>query len=325
MCVECNVSNGNNRSTINIVLCDTCVNLDKYTLITKTNAKKEYLLNDSDLEDLRFVRGKTKFCIATFYYKSDLMDKASVKFNTTPDNIDHFITNIITEKNRIKNERKQKRLSREQIKQDKINLERNTRKENLINALQNTLQNTLPNTLPNNTIEFDNNCKYSKEYINEGRILNIYSNNSDDYITNVYDVVIFIKNEKQRQITLENERNERKQQVNNALQEAGLELRSDSKLCQKYIDGEPINLDDVVKRMCQMRYLYEHCNMNECRNIAYNKYKKSQYNEYDRYDDDQCNNDYDEKPQYTVSDMAEKIALQKYSNGKYPDIFPWQN
>ena len=108
VCVECNAIDGHNRSTINIVLCDTCINLDEYMLVTKTNAKKEYLLNDSDLEDLRFVRGKTKFCIATFYYKSDLMDKASVKFNTTLDNIDNFITNMIAERNRIKNERKQK-------------------------------------------------------------------------------------------------------------------------------------------------------------------------------------------------------------------------
>lgn len=331
ICIECNAIDGHNRSTINIVLCDTCINLDKYTLLTKTNAKKEYLLNDSDLEDLRFVRGKTKYCIATFYYKSDLMDKASVKFNTPLENINEFITNMIAEKDIMKNERKQKRLSREQIKQDKINSERQSRKENLINALQNTLQ----NTLPNNTIEFDNNCKYSKEYINEGRILNIYSDNTDDYITNIYDVVIFIKNEKQRQIRLENERNERKQQVNNALREAGLELRSDSKLCQKYIDGEPVNLADVVNRMCQMRYLYEYCNMNECRNIAYNKYKQQRqydrydkydsYDRYDRYGDESDNdNDYNERPQYNVSDMAEKIALQKYSNGKYPDIFPWQ-
>ena len=316
ICIECNENEGYNRSTINIVLCDTCKNLDEYMLVTKTNAKKEYLLNDSDFEDLRFVRGKTKFCIATFYYKSDLMDKASIKFNTPLENINEFITNMISEKNRIKNERKQKRLSREQIKQDKINLERNTRKENLINAMQNTLQ----NTLQNNTMEFDSNCKYSIEYINEGRIVN----KDNNIITNIYDVVIFIKNEKQRQIMLENERRERQQQMNNALQEAGLELRSDSKLCQKYIDGESVNLADVVKRMCQMRYLYDYCNMNECRNIAYNKYKKSQYNEYYRYNDDQCDNDYDERPQYTVSDMAEKIALQKYSNGKYPEIFPWQ-
>jgi len=308
ICIECNENEGHNRSTIDVVLCDTCKNLDKYTLITKTNAKKEYLLNDSDFEDLRFVRGKTKFCIATFYYKSDLMNKASIKFNTTLENINEFITNMISEKNRIKNERKQKRLSREQIKQDKINLERNARKENLINALQ------------NDTMEFDSNCKYSTEYINEGRIVD-----KDNCITNIYDVVIFIKNEKQRQIMLENEKRERQQQVINALQEAGLELRSDSKLCQKYIDGEPVNLADVVKRMCQMRYLYDYCNMNECRNIAYNKYKKSQNNEYYRYNDDQCNDDdYDERPQYTVSDMAEKIALQKYSNGKYPDKFPWQ-
>ena len=316
ICIECNENEGYNRSTIDVVLCDTCKNLDEYMLVTKTNAKKEYLLNDSDFEDLRFVRGKTKFCIATFYYKSDLMDKASIKFNTPLENINEFITNMITEKNRIKNERKQKRLSREQIKQDKINLERNTRKENLINAMQNTLQ----NTLQNNTMEFDSNCKYSIEYINEGRIVN----KDNNIITNIYDVVIFIKNEKQRQIMLENERRERQQQMNNALQEAGLELRSDSKLCQKYIDGESVNLADVVKRMCQMRYLYDYCNMNECRNIAYNKYKKSQYNEYYRYNDDQCDNDYDERPQYTVSDMAEKIALQKYSNGKYPEIFPWQ-
>ena len=26
----------------------------------------------------------------------------------------------------------------------------------------------------------------------------------------------------------------------------------------------------------------------------------------------------------SVFDQAEGIALKKYSNGKYPDIFPWQ-
>jgi hypothetical protein len=57
----------------------------------------------------------------------------------------------------------------------------------------------------------------------------------------------------------------RKTRLIKALNIMGLELRSDSNLCKKYIDGDVKDLQGVVKRMCQMKYLYDYCHMNECR------------------------------------------------------------
>ena len=44
--------------------------------------------------------------------------------------------------------------------------------------------------------------------------------------------------------------------------------------------------------MCEMKYLYEYCNMDECRQIESEEY------------------------------LAEMLALNMYSNGKYPATFP---
>jgi hypothetical protein len=57
------------------------------------------------------------------------------------------------------------------------------------------------------------------------------------------------------------------------------------------------------------KYLYEYCHMNECRNIAYEHYRAEKEAGY--------------YPDMSVSEHAEMIALEKYSNGKYPDTFPW--
>jgi hypothetical protein len=107
-------------------------------------------------------------------------------------------------------------------------------------------------------------------------------------------------------------RQKRKQRLVLALEKAGVTLREDSKLCTAYINGTESDLPFIVKRMCQMRYLYDFCKMLECKNIVY----KEQYlplKEMGLF------------PDGTVFSFAEEMALQKYSNGKYPDIFPWQN
>jgi len=84
----------------------------------------------------------------------------------------------------------------------------------------------------------------------------------------------------------------------------GLELREDSKLCELFIEGKETDLDYVVKRMCQMKYLYEYCHMNECKEIAYQQ-RRSKYGD------------------ESLHDIAERIALNKYSNGLYPTVYPW--
>lgn len=50
----------------------------------------------------------------------------------------------------------------------------------------------------------------------------------------------------------------------NALGEYQLQLRSDSKLCASYIAGTTTyTLNQVVERMCEMKYLYEYCSMDK--------------------------------------------------------------
>lgn len=53
-----------------------------------------------------------------------------------------------------------------------------------------------------------------------------------------------------------------------------LQLREDSKLCQGYIDGtiKDWTIDQIVERMCQMRFLYEYCDMDD----AYQEAKSEQ-------------------------------------------------
>lgn len=101
----------------------------------------------------------------------------------------------------------------------------------------------------------------------------------------------------------------RKTDLTNALENIGLVLRNDSKLCQMYIDGKTDDLDNVVRRMCEMKYLYDYCHMDECKDIAYKEHcdeiKAGYY------------------PDFSVSEIAERIALKKYSNGKYPINWPW--
>ena len=102
----------------------------------------------------------------------------------------------------------------------------------------------------------------------------------------------------------------RKELLIKALNKVGLELREDSELCKKYISGENKNNKKlVVERMCQMKYLFEYCHMDECKQEAHNNYIET------------INLGY--FPDCSVFEEAEMIALKKYSNGKYPIVFPW--
>ena len=92
---------------------------------------------------------------------------------------------------------------------------------------------------------------------------------------------------------------------------AGLELRSDSALCQQFMNGSTEHsIEYIVRRMSEMKHLFEYCHMGECLDIA---------------SEEQCDElDAGYLPDCSVFEQAEEIALQKYSNGRYPMIFKWQ-
>jgi hypothetical protein len=218
LCKECNIKCDINKK-LNLHICKNCINQDKYTLITKTNSKKIYLLTDNDLVNLTHYYGTTSYRDATYYTKEELINKFCEKYDTSINDIDKKIKEL-------KNIKEQKKLTAENNKK----IKQQKRKDTLIKALT----------------------------------------------------------------------------------KAGLKLRNDSTLCENYIENksDEYTLQDVVERMCQMKYLFEYCHMNECKHDAYISQQKEIKAGY--------------FPDCSVFDEAEYIALNKYSNGKYPDIYPWQ-
>jgi hypothetical protein len=105
-------------------------------------------------------------------------------------------------------------------------------------------------------------------------------------------------------------RSKRKKELKSALREIGLELRADSKLCQGYIDGTITNwdVDGIVERMAQMKYLYEYANMEH----YLKKAERAQAEELEA----------GYIPDIPVFTQAEDYALKK-TGGKYPKKWPW--
>lgn len=102
-----------------------------------------------------------------------------------------------------------------------------------------------------------------------------------------------------------------KTKLRTKLNKRGVEFRPDSALCAKYINGKTdLSIDNIVQRMCEMKYLYEYCNMKSIREQVYMDY---------------VNSGYVKNYEGTITTQAEKIALETYSNSTYPDIFPWEN
>jgi len=106
----------------------------------------------------------------------------------------------------------------------------------------------------------------------------------------------------------EAEMDKRRLLLSNALEEKDLQIRYDSKLCLGYIDGTITNktIEQIVKRMCQVKYLFDYCDMRKHIRHAINEAKEYQF----YYDKDE------------VFATAEQQALEK-NGGKYPDVFPW--
>ena len=221
-CIECN-NKGTKRAKTNIILCKICCKLEKYEVITKTKAKLEYFLNEADLEGVNSINANCSYGPATYYMKTDIMNKSCSKYNVDNASLCDLLKTMKLDKTNVKKYKIEIKLEKEKKSSDK-------RKEKLIEALN----------------------------------------------------------------------------------FAGLELRSDSVLCSNYINGKIKNgsLEDIVKRMCQMKYLYDYCHMEECKDIAYKNQQDDWKHGY--------------HPDCSVSDDAEFIALNKYSKGKYPAVFPWQ-
>ncbi len=89
----------------------------------------------------------------------------------------------------------------------------------------------------------------------------------------------------------------------------GLTLRSDSSLCQGYIDGTIKNKSkkDIAIRMCQMKFLFDYCDMDRLMIQAYDNQRAERKAGY--------------YPDCTQVEEAEDIYLSE--SGGYPSTWPW--
>ena len=100
---------------------------------------------------------------------------------------------------------------------------------------------------------------------------------------------------------------ERRKKLLKELHRAGLELRSDSKLCKNHIEYDIEDVHTVVRRMCEMKYLFEYCDMRK---------------ELSKVEDEHIKIlDAGYIPDGHVFDEAEYNVLKRV--GGYPKIFPW--
>lgn len=258
--------------------------------ITKTEAKAQYFLSDKDLVGIDYTRVKVKsHCGYSHLYDIDtIIQCACEKHGFAPEFLDTFLA----QKHIEKDEKRQRRIAKQQREQEvqdflfppvpppaPVSASSQSFDQSVVDTQLETMQKNL-----------DHDIKVCGEHLfgrNGGRIV--------DFVMKT------------------TEKTNRKMELIRELAKFRLTLRNDSTLCQEYISGDPEfllewPLPNIVRRMCEMKYLYDYCNMQQCREQVYQRYRRNR--EY--YDG------------AIISEEAEELALRKYTkNGKYPDVFPW--
>jgi len=106
-----------------------------------------------------------------------------------------------------------------------------------------------------------------------------------------------------------------------ALNAAGLKLRYDSILCKRFIEGTVTNhtIPEIVKRMAEMRYLFQHCNMKQRLNDEHERLRLipkeyiTNLEKWTKSDPNEMTN--------PVFQKLEKQILEEI--GGYPTTWPW--
>jgi hypothetical protein len=128
----------------------------------------------------------------------------------------------------------------------------------------------------------------------------------------------------------------RRDELIKALNDKGVDFRNDSKLCANYINDVnfKMSLEQVVQRMCEVKYLFDYCNMAKHYGNVKDEWRTTDSDDMDVYmpsggynevasDFYAC--DLEKRDKTVFDDMfdeAEERALAKFG-GKYPKVFPW--
>lgn len=169
-------------------------------------------------------------------------------------------------------------------------------------------------------IEEENICsKHDCYYCSWGTCFNNYTLNSycEDCVPDKVIQEIEEREMEEKQKIIQEE--QRRKKLIKALNKAGLKLRSDSKFCKKYILGDFDDIDKVVERMCQMKYLYDYQDMKIELSITSDDRTRC----YEEMLSGDGNVDfYYDIPDVSVFQETEDRILDKIK--KYPEIYPWQ-
>jgi len=283
LCDECKFFAGRFNDKHNLYLCDMCSKTEKFNIICKTTAKTKYFLKDSDLAEIK------TYDVKNPHYRSgppmillkeaEVIDVFCKIYNTDRASYKQKLIEIAGNKD----EKKKTLQEKKQIKQ----IEEEKRQLILREKLA-----------ENNLAEYF--CaQLLKPYRAKKRV------NYDEIIADV-------KKQQEHDVEIMNNERKRRTALIKALGECGLELRNDSELCSGYIDGTiEDSLEWVVKRMCQVKYLYEYCNI------------KAYFNEAGQSVREEYREMHEPIPKGAVFEEAERLALKKYNKGRYPEKFPW--
>jgi hypothetical protein len=220
-------------------ICYTCKGLDIY--ICKSVAKKEYKLNDNDLDELYSFSVQSKKYrkkqTITLYIKSEVEDKSNEKYNGKLEQI-------------LERKQQKKELNKEKnkAKQEKLKV---IRRKEIIDIFNEFNSEYIENGLLDLYMEYGYKIPKTK-----------YKYYSDINIKSKSDLPIAIRNIINIKL--------RKIEITNKLQNRGLELRHDSKICHAYINGgmdevneisnKFNNVDDIIDAMEEMKFFYDKTN-----------------------------------------------------------------
>ena len=313
-CSNCNTNNGKFNDIFNKFLCKQCLELEEYKLICKSDALTNFLLKDSDIDELNYIEvTNPRFKCASsmklysnehvkkiFFQKYDeIIKNNNIENNDNNDN--NNIENIVS-------------VIKEIIKNDK-----NSKKNVLLGKLllkMNIARNEIPENLIKDYLDGKKGAKTSIENIKYKKCLLQKMNDIDpklnhgiknDEMDEICKNIISGKyTEREIIISLSNKKN-KKEELKNELKKYDLTIRNDSILCERFIDGDNTYLlNELVYIMVEMDWYYKYTNYSKIIKNLYDDfyYEQKKYGYY---------GDFDEDDKMELSKNAKKIALEKWN------------
>lgn len=274
---KCNICNKKYKLTT-FKCCYSCI---KNNLISFTAIKNKYGLDENDLKNFEFYE---KHAYSRFYNHSEIKTYLFFKY---PFSVLKYINLNINLNNRnLKNIEKIEKFN---IKCS-INLTKwiwDNKKE-LFKKSNEKIKNIIKNIITfDKTIEENNLNEKIKNYnIN----INSIRNQFIDYEINIDKIIldeIIIKIEEivKKEILVK----ERTEKLKLRLKNIGLQLRSDSKTCEQYINSKREDIENVIEIAQEMDYLYNHTNYSNNLQKIINKNTQYIDDESDEYESDDSN------------------------------------